>query len=146
MEAAETQLLATFEVRQTLCALEAEGVQEVIRLGALTEVHHAPPEVIGVLNLRGRIVTILDLGVTLGFGPIARSPENRVFVVVDRNEYIGLLVDRAGQVMEVDAGDREPAPANLPPEQSRFFQGVHRVGQQVVALVDIDQVLVSSGQ
>src|ERR1039457_7188617 len=75
--AGQTVLLATFFVRDALCALDAAGIQEVIRLGPLTPVRHAPPDVAGILNLRGKIVTILDLGLRLGFPKIVpRSEEH----------------------------------------------------------------------
>ena len=58
----QTVLLATFFVRDALCALDASRVQEVIRVETVTLVRHAPAEVAGVINLRGKIVTLLDLG------------------------------------------------------------------------------------
>ncbi len=73
IKADETVLLATFFVRDALCALDAAGVQEVIRLGPVTPVRHAPEEVLGILNLRGKIVTIVDLGLRLGFSQASRE-------------------------------------------------------------------------
>ena len=64
--AAPTTLLATFYVRDALCALDAAGVQEVIRLTSVTPVRQASPEIAGVINLRGKIVTLLDTGLILG--------------------------------------------------------------------------------
>ena len=75
----QTVLLATFFVRDALCALDAAGIQEVIRLGPLTPVRHAPPDVAGILNLRGKIVTILDLGLRLGFPKIVPSGVRDVY-------------------------------------------------------------------
>ena len=60
VEGSQTVLLATFFVRDALCALDAAGIQEVIRLGALTPVRHAPAEVTGILNLRGKIVALVE--------------------------------------------------------------------------------------
>ncbi|MEI9974038.1 MAG: chemotaxis protein CheW [Ignavibacteriota bacterium] len=92
--AGQTVLLATFFVRDALCALDAAGIQEVIRLGPLTPVRHASPDVAGILNLRGKIVTILDLGLRLGFPKVVPSGDSRIFIIEDRNEFVGLLVDR----------------------------------------------------
>ena len=65
---AQATLLATFFVGDALCALDAAGVQEVIRVESVTAVRHAPPEVVGVMNLRGKIVTLLDPRIILGLG------------------------------------------------------------------------------
>jgi len=90
----QTALLATFFVRDMLCGLDATAVQEVIRLGPVTPVHYAPEEVLGILNLRGRIVTIVDLGLRIGLPRIATGSDSRIFIVEDRDEFIGLLVNR----------------------------------------------------
>jgi len=145
-QSAQTLLLATYFVRDALCALDAASVQEVIRLGPVTSVRHAPAEVLGIVNLRGRIVTILDIGLKLGFGPATPGPETRVFIIEDGNEFIGLLVDRVGEVVEVERDALEPLPANISHAHGRYFKGVHRAGRQVVALVDVDRLLAEGAQ
>jgi len=136
-QAAQTKLLATFFMRHSLCALDAASIQEVVRLGALTPVHHAPSEVAGVINLRGRIVTVLDIGLKLGMPNIAPSKDTRIFIIEQRNESIGLLVDRVGEVFETDTTNVEPLPPNVPDSQARFFKGVCRVGGRVATWLDI---------
>jgi purine-binding chemotaxis protein CheW len=137
----KTTLLATFFVRDALCALDASGVQEVIRLGFVTPVRHAPPEVVGVINLRGKIVTLLDISMTLGFGKAVPSRDSRIFIMEDRNEFLGLLVDRVGEVIEIEPDRGEPLPVNIPPSQARFFHGVCRAGGQVIALLNPSELL-----
>jgi purine-binding chemotaxis protein CheW len=144
--AARTKLLATFFVREAMCALDASSVQEVIRVGAITPVRHAAPEVTGVMNLRGRIVTMLDLGMILGAGKTALSRESRVFILEDRNEFLGVLVDRVGEVIEVEGSSGESLPLNVPPSQARFFEGVCRAGGQVIAVLNSGEVLSENRQ
>jgi len=134
-------LLATFYVRHALCALDAAGIQEVIRLGPITPVRHAPPEVAGIVNLRGKIVTIFDLGLRLGFPAASARREARVFIMEDRNEFVGLLVDRVGEVVGADAGEWAALPSNMAYLQAGFFQGVCRIGDRVIALLDPAAVL-----
>ena len=138
---AQTALLATFFVRDALCALDASGVQEVIRIGSVTRVRQAPDEVVGVMNLRGKIVTLLDLGLILGFGKSVATHESRVFIVEDRGEFLGILVDRVSEVIEVDSAQGESLPVNIPAAQARFFQGVCRAGGQVIAILNPGEVL-----
>jgi purine-binding chemotaxis protein CheW len=134
-------LLATFFVGNALCALDASGVQEVIRVESVTPVRHAPAEVVGVMNLRGKIVTLLDPGVILGLGKSVPTAESRVFIIEDRNEFLGVLVDRAGEVVEVDPGEGESLPVNIPAAQARFFQQVCRAGGHVIAVLNPHELL-----
>lgn len=139
--AGQAILLATFFLRDTLCALDATGVQEVIRVGAVTRVRHSPEEVLGIVNLRGRIVTILDLGLRIGYPGAVVSGDSRIFIMEDRGEFIGLLVDRVDEVVEVERDDWQPTPANVSAEQARFFRGVCRVSSRVITLLDAGQIL-----
>ena len=140
-EAGQTVLLATFFVREALCGLDAEGVQEVIRLGPVTPVPYAPEEVLGIVNLRGRIVTIVDLGLRLGFPPAVASGDSRIFIIDDGGEFIGLLVDRVDEVVEVESGHWQPPPANVDWGQARFFKGVCRANGRVITLLDAAHIL-----
>jgi purine-binding chemotaxis protein CheW len=140
-QSAQTVLLATFFVRDALCALDAAGVQEVIRVESVTRVRHAPDEVAGVMNLRGKIVTLLDLGMILGSGKSTVTRESRVFIIEDRNEFLGVLVDRVGEVIEVEPGRKDSLPVNIPVAQARFFQGICRAAGHVIALLNPREVL-----
>jgi purine-binding chemotaxis protein CheW len=145
-QAGQTVLLATFFVREALCALDAAGIQEVIRVGALTPVRHAPADVAGIVNLRGRIVTILDLGLRLGFSKAVRCGESRIFIVEDRGEFVGLLVDRVDEVVEVERDRWQAPPANVRAGQGRFFQGVCRTGGRAITVLDPGPILAEGTQ
>lgn len=136
-------LLATFAIGDALFALDATGVQEVIRLNTITPVPHAPDEVVGVINLRGKIVTLLDGGLILGSAPAPRNRESRIFLLEDQGEFIGLLVDSVGEVIESQPSSWEAAPLNVSPSQSRFLTGVCRSADRVIALVNQAEVLSS---
>jgi purine-binding chemotaxis protein CheW len=138
---AQTTLLATFFVRNSLFAIDAASVQEVIRLGSVTPVRHAPGEVVGVINLRGKIVTLLDLGVILSIGKATASRDARIFILEEHNEFIGLLVDRVGEVLEAESDREEPLPVNIPAAQGRYFRGVYRADGHVIALLNPSTLL-----
>jgi purine-binding chemotaxis protein CheW len=145
-QAGQAVLLTTFFVRDALCGLDAAGIQEVIRLGPMTPVPYAPPEVLGIVNLRGKIVTIVDLGLRLGFPKAVAGKECRIFIIEDRNEFIGLLVDRVDEVVEVERDRWQPPPANVSWAQARFFRGVCRVRGRAITLLDARQILAEGGQ
>ncbi|SPE37746.1 CheW protein [Candidatus Sulfopaludibacter sp. SbA3] len=142
----QTVLLTTFFVRDALCALDAAGIQEVIRLGPVTPVRHAPEEVVGIVNLRGKIVTILDLGLRLGFAQAVPGGESRIFIIEDRGEFVGLLVDQVGEVVEVERDLWQAPPANVSWGQARFFQGVCRASGRVITVLEPGPILAESAQ
>ena len=144
-EESQTILLATFFLRDALCALDAAGIQEVIRVGAITPVRHAPESVAGIVNLRGKIVTVLDLGLRLGFSKAVPCAESRIFIMEDGNEFIGLLVDRVDEVVESDLSQLRPPPANLSASQSRFLKGVCRTGSRVLTVLETSGILGECG-
>jgi purine-binding chemotaxis protein CheW len=137
----QNALLAAFFVREGQYAIDAASIQEVIRFGALTPVRHAPAEVAGIMNLRGKIVTVLDLGLQLGLGRIESAASARVLIVENHGEFIGLLVDRAEEVVPVEAGHWEPLPVNIPPAQARYFLGVCRPVGRVLTVLDTARIL-----
>ena|SRR5579872_1772843 len=137
----QAALLVTFVVRDALCALDAASVQEVIRLGPVTPVRYAPEEIAGIINLRGRIVTVIDLGLRLGFPKAVAGTDSRIFIIEDRNEFIGLQVDRVDEVVEVESNHWQPPPANVNGGQARFFKGVCRARGRVITLLDAPQIL-----
>jgi purine-binding chemotaxis protein CheW len=146
VQAGQTVLLATFFVRDALCALDATGVQEVIRLGPVTPVRYAPEEVLGIVNLRGKIVTIVDLGLRLGLAKSVAGSDSRVFIIEDRGEFIGLLVDRVDEVVEIERELWQPPPANVNWGQAQFFKGVCRVKGRVITLLDAGQILTQGAE
>jgi len=135
-------LLATaFYLRGALCALDASLVEEVVRMRHTTPVPHAPPYLLGVMNLRGKIVSVIDLGRKLELGAADPGEDSRVYIVRDRSELVGLLVDRAADVIELDAAGLEPPPANVPGVEGRFLRGIGRAGGRLAAVLDPAAVL-----
>jgi len=94
-----------------------------------------------VINLRGKIITLLDAGMVLGFGKTTATRDSRIIIVEAKNEFLGLLVDRVGEVLEVEPNQREPLPVNMPAEQARFFHHVCRAGGKVLAVLNPTEVL-----
>jgi purine-binding chemotaxis protein CheW len=133
--------LATFYVGESLYGIDILRIQEINRNIEVTWVPQAPDYVLGVLNLRGRIVTVLDLGEKLGLSPIAPNKSNRNIIVDYQDEHIGLLVDRISDVLLADSGKIEFAPANIGGVKGRFFRGVFKTQTSLIGVLDIDEVL-----
>ena len=100
-----------------------------------------PEYVLGVLNLRGEIITIIDLGRKLDLSPTQPSDENRNIIVRSQDELIGLLVDGVGDVVSADLNEVEPAPQNIRGIQGTFFTGVFKTENSLIGILDVDEVL-----
>jgi purine-binding chemotaxis protein CheW len=116
-------------------------VQDVFFPERLTRVPLAPPEIAGVLNLRGRIVTLVDMRRCLGLERRDDDlPPMAIGVELGAESY-GLLIDSVGEVLKLDDGAREPNPINLDPRLARVCVGIHRLEGQLLMVVDVDRVL-----
>jgi purine-binding chemotaxis protein CheW len=135
------QLVATFLLGDAAFGIGAAQVQEVVRVGDITPVHHAPPYVVGIRNLRGKIVTVIDLRVRLDLGSMDARADTRILIVDWQGEPIGLMVDSVADTISVNSADIMPPPPNVHGIQSRNLRGVCRSGERLVALLDPGPVL-----
>ncbi|MBU0995415.1 MAG: chemotaxis protein CheW [Proteobacteria bacterium] len=133
--------LATFYVSDALCGIDILKIQEINKHTVVTAVPQSAEYVQGVLNLRGRIVTIIDLGIKLGLSPIKKNKDNRNIIVDSQDEQIGLLVDCISDVMIADADKIEQAPANIGGVQGKYFEGVFKTDNSLIGILDIEEVL-----
>jgi purine-binding chemotaxis protein CheW len=124
-----------------LFGLPIERVQDVFMPDRLTRVPLASDDVAGVLNLRGRIVTAIDMRARLGL-PKNDSGRPPMAVGVDmRGESYGLLIDNIGEVLKLPNESREVNPVNLDPRMAKMAGGVHRLDGQLMVVLDVDRVL-----
>lgn len=107
----------------------------------MTKVPQAPEYVLGILNLRGQIVTIIDLGKKLGLGETDLSQDPRNIIVNSDDGHVGLLVRQISDVVEADMEKKEHAPANMGGIQGEFFTGVYKTDKELIGILDVDKVL-----
>jgi purine-binding chemotaxis protein CheW len=131
----------TVVIEDQLFGLPINRVQDVFSPDRLTRVPLASAEVAGVLNLRGRIVTAVDMRIRLGL-PKRTTGRPPMAVGIDhQGEAYGLLIDRVGEVMKLPVSGREPNPANLDPRWAEISDGVHRLDGQLLVVLDVEEVL-----
>ncbi len=135
-QAGDGLLIMSFVLGQAHFGVDAQLVQEVVKVGEITCVHHAHPYVAGIRNLRGRIVTVVDLAVLLGLGCVMTGPDTRLLLMECEGEPVGFLVDSATEAVLVKEGHLAPPPANLVPEIRRNLRGVWRDGERLIAILD----------
>ena len=124
-----------------LFGLPISRVQDVFMPERTTRVPLASHEIAGVLNLRGRIVTVIDMRARLGL-PKAEDGKMPMAVGVDlRGESYGLMIDQIGEVLRLPEEGKEENPVNLDPRMTKLAGGVHRLDGQLMVVLDVDRVL-----
>lgn len=133
--------LCTFHLGDLFLGIEVLSVQEVIRPQAMTRVPLGPRAVRGLINLRGQIVTAIDLRERLGLGPREDGQEAMNVVVRTEDGAVSLLVDAIGDVLEVTEDQHEALPETLPPSARVMIQGVYKLPNQLLLVLNLEQVL-----
>jgi purine-binding chemotaxis protein CheW len=136
-----TEGFVTVVTAGQLFGLRLERVRDVFVPRGLSQVPLAPPEVAGLLNLRGRIVTAIDLRRRLGLPPRADGGAPVAVGIEERGELYGLIVDRVGDVLRLKRSSFEANPVNLDTRWSLVCAGVHRLEHDLMVVLDIDKVL-----
>jgi purine-binding chemotaxis protein CheW len=132
----------TVMIAGQLFGLPIAQVHDVFLPERLTRVPLAAPEIAGVLNLRGRIVTAIDMHCRLGLGKRAQDRPAMAVGIDFRGESYGLLIDSVGEVLNLPESGREPNPVNLDPHLAHVSGGVYRLDkQQLLVVLDVDRVL-----
>jgi purine-binding chemotaxis protein CheW len=133
-----TQLqLVTFEVANEEFAVDILAVQEINRMMELTRVPQSPPEVEGVINLRGKIIPVIDLRRKFAMQESEKSDASRIIVVEVHKRVIGFIVDRVHEVLRINSDIVEPAPAMVCSIDSEFIAGVGKLEDRLIILLDI---------
>lgn len=124
-----------------LFGFRLERVRDVFVPRGLSRVPLAPPEVAGLLNLRGRIVTAIDLRRRLGLPPRADGGTPVAVGIEERGELYGLIADRVGDVLRLKPSSYEANPVNLDQRWAKVCAGVHRLDHGLMVVLDVDKVL-----
>jgi purine-binding chemotaxis protein CheW len=132
--------VVVFRVDEMTCGMNILDIQEIKRIHAHAEVHRAPCYVRGLVNMRGHIVTLVDVGQRLGLPPRPVRKAAPAIVVALGDELVGLLVDEIDDVVTAEPGDIVPAPSNLGGVEGHFLSAVMRTEAGLVALVDKDRI------
>jgi purine-binding chemotaxis protein CheW len=137
--------LATFYVGEMLLGLEIDQVQEINRCLDVTTVPHAPDWVRGVINLRGDVVTVIDLRSVLGLERGTVTKDSRNLIVNLSGELVGLCVDRIADIITISRDDIIPTPPNIGAVDQRFFSGVFTGENDIVAVLKLQEALEKEG-
>lgn len=133
--------LVSFCVNDDHYAIDILRVQEINRMLPITEVPESPPGVEGVINLRGRIIPVMDLRVRFRMPTVERTEDSRIIVVDAAGTTLGFIVDRVHEVLRLDASTVEPGPKATGSVSARYIQGVAKRDDHLVILLDVNALL-----
>lgn len=136
--------LVTFVVGAEEFAVPILSVHEINRMMEITRVPQSPEFVEGVINLRGKIIPVVDLRRRFGMEARERGSDDRIVVVEVGGRVIGFTVDRVNEVLRIDAGIVEPAPGMVTGLDSQYVQGVGKLDDRLLILLDLNNLFLAS--
>lgn len=133
--------LVTFRIGEEEFAVDILSVQEIIRLLQITMVPRAPEYVVGVINLRGKVIPVIDLRIRFNRPKAAADNNTRIVVMEFEQRIVGFLVDAVSEVLRIAASTVEPAPPVVAGIGSEYIRGVGKLEDRLLILLDLNTLL-----
>jgi purine-binding chemotaxis protein CheW len=137
----DEQQLVVFELGAELYGVEIARVHEIIRLQTVTRVPRAPAFVEGVINLRGKVIPVVDLRRRFGLPSAEHTRSTRIVVVEIGDQVVGIVVDGVSEVLRVNTATVEPPSPVVAGIDSEYLHGIAKLPERLVILLDLDRVL-----
>lgn len=133
--------IVVFELASELYGVSIASIESIIKMQPITKIPHSPECVVGVTNLRGKVLPVVDL--RKRFGLVARDADKKSRIIVSNLNGLetGMVVDEVSEVLTVPDQAVEPAPALTSTLDSRFITGIAKVDQRLIILLDLGKVL-----
>ena len=137
----ETQDFVTFTIADQLFGIPVLLVQDVLSSYQITRIPLAPPEITGSLNLRGRVVTAIDVRIRLGLEPRPEGAKSMSIVAETEGELYSLMVDSVGEVLPLSTTNYERNPPTLDAKLRSFSAGIYRLDDGLLVVLDVKRLL-----
>ncbi|MCU7891574.1 MAG: chemotaxis protein CheW [Candidatus Thiodiazotropha sp. (ex Ustalcina ferruginea)] len=131
----------TFILMDEVYGINVMQVQEVLRITEIAPVPGAPSYVLGIINLRGNVVTVIDTRTRFGLPSAELDDASRIIVIESKKQVVGILVDAVAEVVELRETEIDAAPNVGTEESSRYIQGVATQEDSLLILVDLNKLL-----
>lgn len=139
--AGETLRWVTFRLESEKYGINVMQVQEVLRVTEIAPVPGAPSYVLGIINLRGNVVTVIDTRMRFGLAPKEMDDSTRIVIIESDEQVVGILVDSVAEVVDLNTMEIETAPNVGTDENTKFIQGVSSHDNELLILVDLNKLL-----
>ncbi|HOP16805.1 MAG TPA: chemotaxis protein CheW, partial [Gammaproteobacteria bacterium] len=133
--------LVTFRLKDESYGINVMQVQEVLRVSEIAPVPGAPGYVLGIINLRGNVVTVIDTRTRFGLPTTERDDASRIVIIESDQQVVGILVDSVAEVVELRQSEIDSAPNIGNDESSRYIQGVASRDEDLLIVVDLNKLL-----
>lgn len=127
----------TFQLTKELYGVPIEAIREINRVGEITPVPKSPPYVKGVMNLRGKIIPVVNLRISFGMPEEAYTRDTCIIVIDSEIGQVGMIVDTVREVCDLGQNQIEPAPNFGHEATGRFVRGMGKLDERVIILVDV---------
>jgi len=141
MSGDEAQDFVTFTIAGQLFGIPVMLVQDVLSSYQITRIPLAPPEIAGSLNLRGRVVTAIDIRIRLGLKPRPKGEKCMSIVAESEGELYSLMVDSVGEVLPLSTASYERNPPTLDAKLRTFSDGIYRLDDSLLVVLDVKRLL-----
>ncbi|KLV10983.1 MULTISPECIES: chemotaxis protein CheW [Photobacterium] len=131
----------TFQLEDETYGINVMQVREVLRYSEIAPVPGAPDYVLGIINLRGNVVTVIDTRARFGLAPGDISDNTRIVIIEAEKQVIGILVDSVAEVVYLRSSEIDSTPSVGTEESAKFIQGVSNRDGQLLILVDLNKLL-----
>jgi purine-binding chemotaxis protein CheW len=138
---AELMQLVTFSIGEEEFGVDILKVQEIIRMMEITKVPRAPEFVEGVINLRGKVIPIIDLRRRFGLAARSHDKHTRIIVIEISGMIVGFVVDSVSEVLRIPANTVEPPPPVVSGMESEYISGVGKLEDRLLIMLDLDKLL-----
>jgi len=134
--------LALFRIDNALYGIDIVHIQEINKNLSYTKINDTRKYIKGVLNLRGQIVTVIDLRIKFNRAPASENDPNRRMIIVNyQNENVGLLVDSIDDIINIDPTYLETSVTRIKGVNQDYFSGVYKLDSEIVIILDVDKIL-----
>ena len=137
----EVSQLVTFRLKDETYGINVMQVQEVLRVSEIAPVPGAPHYVLGIINLRGNVVTVIDTRMRLGLATSEVTDATRIVIIESAKHVVGILVDCVAEVVDLRMSEVESPPNVGSDESARYIQGVASHDDELLILVDLNKLL-----
>ena len=137
----EHRQCVTFRLDDEVYGINVMLVQEVLRVTDIAPVPGAPHYVVGIINLRGNVVTVIDTRMRFGLPPKEMDDSTRIVIIETENQTVGIIVDSVSEVVDINSNEIETAPNVGNDETARYIEGVVSREDHLLILVDLNKLL-----